>query len=444
MSSGLWELMQELDRQKRSYHEKLLSVDGELSLFLRSFQVYDLTIDISHLLIPEFYFTSMSLSLLFDLDLFELEPLNLEFTWRLPTLEEWLRGVSVVFEKALPDAATDVETFVEANIAPEHRESIIGTMPEKCVWGRSAYGECYADPLAVREFLRATQVLLLLKHPSVVQRRASLLALVRALDINEQLARSTHDRLSMVVAQHTECFTLDYSILDISRLCEPYPEVPGMGAVPFVDLDGNVREATVYKLADSQYGCVLDMSTLDFCYLLPEEDIYQHSPEPALQGVLDKLVRFRGRFMLTAPGLSNYVRGDEAVDHHRCERTNIWGELMGLRYMLEHEVESQLRQLMPELDPFERRKYVTAVLQLLGHRGKRHRWGYGTYRAMAEEELRAWWLEHWSAMGLDRGVLERLYDTLGPLLDALVRRKVELGRRLRLSRIGPAPRIAHR
>jgi len=124
VSSKLWELLQELDQQKRKYHEKVLSIDGEWSVFLRAMQVHDLMVDISHLLIPEFYYASMSLSLLFGLDLFELEPLNLEFTWRFPTLDEWLRGVGVVIERVLPDIATDVEKFVDINIAPEYREAI--------------------------------------------------------------------------------------------------------------------------------------------------------------------------------------------------------------------------------------------------------------------------------------------------------------------------------
>ena len=436
MSSKLWELLQELDQQKRKYHEKVLSIDGEWSVFLRAMQVYDLMIDISHLLIPEFYYASMSLSLLFGLDLFEVEPLNLEFTWRFPTLDEWLRGVGVVIERVLPDIATDVEKFVDINIAPEHRGNILGTMREKCVYGKSAYGECYVDPAAVREFLRSTQVLLLLKHASMPQRRATLEALIKALNINADVARSTHDRMSMVVYQHTECFTLDYSVLDISRLCEESPEAPGMGVVPFVDIEGNVRTASVYKLADSQYGCILDVSTLDYCYLLPEEDIYMHSPEAYIASLEEKLRRFRGRTTITAPAVSNYVRGDEAADYHKCERTNIWGELMAMRYTLEAVVDSILNSLAPGADPITRRKYITAVQQLVGHAGKRHRWGFVAYKAMTEEELEKWWLEHWTAMGLDRGILEKILAVVKPLLKQVIKRKVELGRKLRLERLG--------
>jgi len=436
LSSKLWELLQELDQQKRKYHEKTLSIDGEWSVFLRAMQMYDFMIDISHLLIPEFYYASMSLSLIFGLDLFELEPLNLEFEWRFPTLEEWLEGVGVVIERVLPDIATDVETFVDTNIAPEYREGIHETMREKCVYGKSAYGECYVDPAATREFLRSTQVLLLLKHASMPQRRAALEALIKALNLNRDVARSTHDRMSMVIYQHTECFTLDYSVLDISRLCEESPEAPGMGVVPFVDIEGNVRSASVYKLADSQYGCILDVSTLDYCYLLPEEDIYMHSPETYIASLDEKLRRFRGRTMITAPAVSNYVRGDEAADYHRCKRTGVWAELMALRYTLEAVVDSILSSLAPEMDPFNKRKYIVTVLQLVGHVGKRHRWGFAAYKAMTQEELEKWWLEHWTTTGLNKEILEKILAVVKPVLEQIVKRKVEMGRKLRLERLG--------
>jgi len=436
LSSKLAELIAELDRQKRAYHEKTLSVDGEWSIFMRSFQIYDFTLDLSRLLIPEFYFASASLSTLFRIDLFDLEPLNLEFTWRFPTLDEWLRGVSIVFERVTPAYATDYKTYVETNIAPEYREPLLIGIPEKCVWGKSRYGMCYVDPVAVREFLRATITRMLLKHRETATRRASITSLAKTLNVNLDLARSTHDRMSLVIAEQTGCFTLGYSLLGMARLCEPRPEAPELGVVVFEDLEGVVKEATVSKLADSQFGCILGVAVLGYCYLMPKVDIYQHSPEPLFKGVSEKLDMFRGRFMLTAPGLSNYVRGDEAADYHKAERTNVWGELMASRYEIEAVAGALLDHIAPELNVFDRRKYITAVLQLVGHVGKRHRWGYAAYKAMTDEELKAWWLEHWAGMGLDRAVLERLYESVKVWLRPVVEKKVEMGRRLRQRRLG--------
>ncbi|MCR6692607.1 MAG: hypothetical protein MRT15_09460, partial [archaeon YNP-LCB-003-016] len=82
MANPLQKMLQELSMQKEAYHRKMLTVDGEFTLYQRQFQVYDLMMDISNLLIPEFFMSSLSTSLLFDFDLTNLEPLNLEFTWR--------------------------------------------------------------------------------------------------------------------------------------------------------------------------------------------------------------------------------------------------------------------------------------------------------------------------------------------------------------------------
>jgi len=76
------------------------------------------------------------------------------------------------------------------------------------------------------------------------------------------------------------------------------------------------------------------------------------------------------------------------------------------------------------------------VQQLVGHAGKRHRWGFAAYKAMTEEELEKWWLEHWTAMGLNKEILEKILAVVKPVIEQIVKRKVELGRKLRLERLG--------
>jgi len=279
-------------------------------------------------------------------------------------------------------------------------------------------------------------MLMFKKHPPAVQRRAGLEGFARALDLPVEILRSVHDRLSLVMAMHVSCFTLDYGFLDLSLLCEEYEADPALGVVYYTDLDGVTRSAAVMTLADAQYGCVLDVAALDYCFLMPDEDIYAHSEQVFLDAVDTKLRGFAGRFMLTAPGLSNYVRGDEAADYHKAERTNVWGELMASRYEIEAVTGALLDSVAPGLNTFDRRKYITAVLQLVGHVGKRHRWGYAAYKAMTDEELKAWWIEHWVAMGLDRAVLERLYESVKVWLRPVVEKKVEIGRKLRRRRLG--------
>jgi len=436
MGFKLGEFISELDRQKRKYHEKLLSVDGEWSLVLRSLDVYDSTLGLSNLLIPEFYFASLSASLLFDIDLFMIEPLSLEFMWRYPTLDEWLNGVSIVFSRAVPGYATTVEQFTETGIKEEYRQEIRESMVSKGVYGRSRYGQSYYDPAAVRKLLEQMFLVFFKKHAPHTSRRTAIEAIAKALDINPELARYIHDIASMTMSSHVGCFILDYSFLDISYLCEEYEADPRMGKVRYIDYDGSEREAEIMTLADMMFGCILDVSMIDYCYLMPDEDVFQHSTNPYIDAVDQKIHRFRDRFMLTPLGFSNYVRGDEAEDYHKSERTNVWGELMSIRYAVESAVEGFLSREMPDLDPFNRRKYISAVLQLVGHIGKRHRWGYEAFRYMDMDELKVWWLEYWSSQGLDLKTLDKIFSLVEPWLQPIVRIKMGIGKRMRLQRLG--------
>jgi hypothetical protein len=440
----LAKIFSELVNQKKKYHEKTLSIEAEDTLVWRFLSIYDFTLDISSLLIPEFYYTTMSLSLLFDFDLYELEPLNLEFEWRFPTIDEWLKGVSIVIEKltpeelaiVFPELAVSVEEFISANIKEEYAPSLEVTRPEKCYWGVSRYGECYVDPRAVREFIRTTMALAVKKHPNIVHRRLLLESLANTLNFNIGVARYIHDRMAMVMGIHTDCFVLDYSVLDVSRLCEQYELDPTMGVAHYVNIDNQVVSVAFKNLADAQYGCILDVTPLDFCFLMPEEDIYKHSPEYYVFSLEEKLRRFRDRLMLSPLAITNYVTGDEAADYSRCERTEIWGYLMALRYTVETIVKSWLDNNVPNIDIYTRRKYVTAVLQLVGHLGKRHKWGYRIFRVMSDEELKSWWIDYWGRQGLDRDVLEKLWNFVAPLIPSIVTTKLELGRRPRKHRLG--------
>ena len=434
--SKISELFEELDSQKRKYHEKELSVDGEWSLILRTLQVYDLIFDISEFIIPEYFYSSLIGSLLFGFDLSELEPLNLEFTWRLPDLEEWLRGISIVFEKVLPDYVIPLEDFIKSNIKQEYQPEILPTLVEKGYYGKSRYGESYYDPTAVREFLRASLTAMFKKHPTLVSRRLAIDSLTKVLDLNPEVVRMVHDRISMITASHTGCFILDYGILDHTYLCEEATHSEELGVVEYVDYDGQIRRAEVLTLADMQFGCILDVTILDYCFLMPDEDIYNIEVKPIIDALDIKLRRFRDRIIYTGHAFSNYVRGDEAADYIKCERTEVWGELMSLRYVIESEVDGLVSSIVPELNNFDRRKYTTAVLQLLGHIGKRHKWGYNVFKTMEEPQLRSWWLGYWGSQGLDLNILEKLYDMVKVWLPQIVKRKVGLGRSLRLRRLG--------
>jgi len=452
LSTVLNKLLEDIASQKRKYHAKVLSVDGEWDIFMRGFQLYDFMIDLSNLLIPEFYFASLSTSLLFGVDPSDIEPFNLDFTWRYPTAEEWANGVGVVIEKVKTPCAVGLSEFIKDNIKPEYQSPVTSSMLEKGYYGSSRYGYAYYDPGAVREFLRNAVQLMIKKHADLPQRKTALLSLARSLNVPEDLARNVHDRMQMVMTAHTECFILDYGMLDITKLCETAVHSEEYALMPYVDLDGNLHTVEILTLDDMQYGCILNETMLDYCFLMPDESIYMTpgppvTPRiaPAIDECIDqKLKNFRNRIALTGPAFSNYTRGDEAMDYKRSVRLEYWGELVSDRYVIENLAETAVRQLLPGVDPVTRRAYISAVLQLWGHRGKRHEWGFNVFKEAGLDEVKAWWLDYWMKQGLDESVLENLFNRLSPSLGHMVRKKIELGRKIRLQRLGipidqPAP-----
>jgi hypothetical protein len=431
LSSNLSEFLRKIDEMKKKYHSKMLTADAELSLIMRGFETYDLFRDSAYLLVPEYSYAGLSIALLLGFDLSEIEPLNLDFTYRMPTEEEWYRGVSIVFERIIPLYATLLSVFIKENIEPLYASLLAGTRISKGVYDESYYGYSYYDPRAVSEFLRNTIQLFFKKHPNLVERRENIEAMTKTLNINPNLAKAIHDKISIVISTHTECFTLGYSLLGKARLCQSRTASPTTGIVPMIDMNGNYYEIPATNLAQVLWGFTLGLTPLGYGILAPREDIFA-KPSPMIAKAIEKKTRdVVGRYMLTPLALSNYTSPEESVDYRKSERIEIWGELMGTRSAVENIVDSLLRREMPELDPMTRRSYITASLQLLGAVSKKHEWGYRVYRELTEDELGRWWIDLWERKGLKRDILEKIYEIIKPYIEMYKNKKKSFDRQIK-------------
>ncbi|MHC1563777.1 MAG: hypothetical protein ACXQTF_00420 [Candidatus Hecatellaceae archaeon] len=86
------------------------------------------------------------------------------------------------------------------------------------------------------------------------------------------------------------------------------------------------------------------------------------------------------------------------------------------------------------VDPFKANLYRAAAKQLLGHPAKRHRWGFKAYNALSDEELKSWWVKHWTSQGLDENILNEIWNLISRFAKHVRQMKLEIGRRLRLER----------
>ena len=463
--------VQAIVAQKQRYHAKLLSPEGELTTLMRFVEISELYSRLAAALLPEYLMSGLGLSLLFWLSPAEIEALSLEFAWRLPSVEEWLKGVGVVLEKLTPEISVELlglkaalEELVklafkvsvpaaqpgvvtEAAVLPV-AEAIIASAAEKCVFDKSQYSMCYLDPDIVREVIRNALLNAWRKHGYMPGRRAEAEPLAAVADIVPEIPEYVVNRVAMLVYGHLECVTLGYGVLGISRLCERHPEWPGWGKYPWIDYRNEYKEVALRHLADMSMGFVLGVSPLGLAYLTSEVDPFKDvlvelapgAPEPGgqavVRAVVERLRRFGERVMLSPVALANYVTAEEAADPLKCERTEIWGQLMAYARAVDAVAERVAAQLRPGASAFELKQYAAAARQLLGHLAKRHAWGHAVYRMMSRAELKRYWVDYWARHGLAADVLDSLFDAVIDFAERLAREKKELARRPRLTRLG--------
>jgi hypothetical protein len=457
--------------RKQKYHAKLLTPEGELATLMRFVEVSDLYSRLAAILLPEYLLSGLGLALTFWLSPAEIEALSLEFEWRLPSVEEWLRGIGVVLERLAPEVSVEILQLAAAleelaelvfkvsvpaalpgviSKAAELPvlEAVIETAAEKCVFDRSRYGMCYLDPDVVRETIRNALLNAWRKHGYMPGRRAEVEPLASAADIVPDIPEYVINRIAMLVYGHLECMTLGYGVLGVSRLCERHPTWPEWGQYPWIDYRSEYRWVGVRHLADMSMGFVLGVAPLGLAYLTSETDPFKDvaielapgAPEPGGQAVVravaERLGRFGRRALLAPVALANYVTGEEAADPFRCERTEIWGQLMAYSHAVDAIAERVAAQLRPGASAFELKQYAAAARQLLGHVAKRHAWGHAVYRMMSDAELKRYWVGYWARHGLDPDVLSALFDRLVAVIRNIAREKKELARRPRLTRLG--------
>jgi hypothetical protein len=117
--------------------------------------------------------------------------------------------------------------------------------------------------------------------------------------------------------------------------------------------------------------------------------------------------REQKRRLTLAPVIGgNYQTADERSSYTVSSRADVYSvsriSWMKIREMIDME--------LGDLPLFLRNQYNIAVQQLYSRLTKDGGWGREAYRAMTVEQLKAEWVEEWSGKGLDRDVLERLFD----------------------------------
>jgi len=433
---NLTKLLEEINMQKRKYHEKTLTADAEWSNYLRYLQAYDTFVSWASFLIPQFVFNATSLIAILGIDPIEIDIFKLTFDISMPSLNEFLKGINIKIEPISIDIALDLYgipktafDFVTQTIKAQ------GPAGEKCIYGKSAYGKCYVDPDAVREFINNAILAMYKKHKDAVSFRNEVDAMAKALDVSPMLVATIFNRIMLINSYYRSGFILNVSALDRVALA------PSSDKIPVYTFDGTVVEVGVQYLTDALIGCVLDLFPLDYCFVVPPRsalkgDLEVNQYMPPLIDAVHRIIRSNiSRYMYTPMALANYVTGMERANYMLSQRVEMWGQLMAYRYALDALVESYIQSLLPDADKITINMYVTAVRQLFGHIYKRHGWGMRLWRMLDDDELKMYWVEYWSAQGLDYNVLSVLFDYIIDIVRYVAKRKYDIASSVRRNRL---------
>lgn len=444
----------EIVSEKRRYFEKVLSESAIWNNYQRALDTEDYFAEWSWSETMYFIWLNISSLFIFGLEPYELEPWDPEFNIKIPSLEEWLQGVKIKIEpKTVGEAygefwkdyfnieippILDFDTFVEDNVKPEYAEDIRRRKAGKLVVGESKYGEAYVDPPVIRDLIRSTLYELARRRMDFNRiREIYRIAVDRGL-ITEGMAESIFNRLVIHFQPLFETLILDYNLLNYSKLARRGSH---SATFPVITWRGEEHDVEFTKFDELNCGLILNVTPLNLGLLLPRELIFKPGPRalavtgtPPAAWFIDWKVRQQiYRYRATGVGFGNYQRPDETTAYYRSERADQYHLLRLFFYHLDSLVDAILEG--EDVDVFRLNLYRRAAAMLIGHKKKRHRWGYAAFRDMTEEEFKQWWLDYWAKQGLNTSLLEKIYERVGKWLPSLRSGLEELGERVRRRRL---------
>lgn len=435
--------------EKKKYWAKVLKEEAIWTNYLRSVDTEDIFNEWAWSESMFFIWLNISSLFIFGLEPYELEPLDPEFNIEVPSLAEWLQGIKVkIIPKTVGEAwkefywdyykeevppEVDFDIFVDATILPEYLQYIYEQKYRKLRVGYSKYGECFVDPPVIRDFIRSTLYELIKRRIDLERIRKIFKIAVERGFMVEGIVESIYNRMVMHLQSIFESFILDYNLLNYSKLCSRGSEKT---TIPITTWRGIVLDMEISKFDEINMGFILNVTPLNLGILMSRKSVFKPSPiSPHKVGTcvpahfIDwKVRRMVSRYRATGVGFGNYQRPEEAFDFHRSERADHYHAIRDFYRHIDNLVENILAN--KGIDRYHMNMYKRAVSMLIGHKKKRHKWGYAAFRSMSEEEFRDWWIDYWARQGLDINILSELYNMVIKWLKPLRGKLEELGKRL--------------
>ncbi|RLE94902.1 MAG: hypothetical protein DRJ96_09080 [Thermoprotei archaeon] len=440
-------------QEKQKYFAKVLSENAIWNNYLRAIDTEGVFGEWAWAESMYFIWLDISNLFIFGLEPYETAPLDPEFRAELPTLEEFLQGIKLklipldvgeayrqfywdYYQGRVPPLL-DYATFVLATCWPEYFGWLIEQKRRKLIVGESTYGTSYVDPPVIRDFIRATLLELAKRRMDFNRIRKLYQVAVDRGFIVEGVVEAIYNRLALHFQALFETFILDYNLLNYSKLCKRGSQ---KATFPIITWRGEEYDVEFTRFDELNAGFILNITPLNLGILMDRKSMFKPNPRaPAKVGTpvpahfIDwKVRRMISRYRATGVAFGNYQRPEETLAYYRSERADHYHQLRLFFYHLDALVDAILEH--EDVDVFRKNLYKRAVAMLIGHKKKRHRWGYDAFKSMSEEEFKAWWLEYWRRQGLDVNTLNKLYERVSKWLPRLRSDLENLGERVRRRR----------
>lgn len=412
MSGTASELSWEIISQKLKYAQKVLSDKSIESNMDSIFSMLDFLSFSFDFTLSDTLFSSLLSSILFGIPFSSIAPVLLDFNIELPTVDEFLKGLLIKIEPVniydkYPELLTLSLSFY--NIFDKDVASTLLTQQlEKGVFGLTKYGMSYYDPTPLGEFIRSTLYALTKKRSTdeTVKRRVE--ASSKTLGINMDLASYIFNSMQMLYYAKTNACSADYCWFDVTT----FPNEGSEAKISFVGWDLQPVEADYSCITDASGSCWFDNCLFDLNLFAPDEAPTIYIDERAGNLITEvsyyMYQRARSRLLTTPLALSNYQKTEERMEPSRSIRLETYGLNRYITEDIRRTVKSIIKDRVPY--PIIQNLYADAILDLIKRLTKPGGWGDESFRVMSRDELLNYLVEKWGSQGLDRNVLEYIFN----------------------------------
>jgi hypothetical protein len=361
-----------------------------------------------------------------DFDIF-----HANFRIRLPTLEELLQGVFIGIEPV--SLEFDFSEYVKLDLGLYFDPSWSLDFPQTLKWffkfeetpaiafpeanpiiarfdvtkyGEGVYCEevltvtLGSNPPVGAGLLKGTvaQTYFLSVTPWVVEQYAVMLG-------NYQLGKAYAMRIDFLEKVLKDAFFLGFGMLGYTPIRSKEVKDGQEGVTVHLTVDGRDVGVFVNSLDKITYGFILGVTPLGLGRFTPSE-MYTIFRNTAARYAWWRAMKQKELFVSPVSGLVFSVPLEQRESVPRSPRITVYGTH---RYAQE-ELRKLVRTLLSDADIFTQNKYYLAALEVAYKNRIVHARSRMWKQAVSEDQFRDLWLRKWESMGLNRDILEALYE----------------------------------